>query len=93
MPDSDESCRIIRPASHTSALGLVFIAENGAGAQGGICGDENPGMKALETTVHPERTAKALTQRAAQDDKHFEGGHRRSSNPGFLMEPRPRFYR
>jgi hypothetical protein len=38
MPDSDESCRIIRPASHTSALGLVFIAENGAGAQGGICG-------------------------------------------------------
>ena len=38
MPDSDESCRIIRPASHTSALGLVFIAEIGAGAQGGCCG-------------------------------------------------------
>ncbi len=36
MPDSDESCRIIRPASHTTALGLVFIAENGAGAQGEV---------------------------------------------------------
>ena len=52
MPDSDESCRIIRPASHTSALGLVFIAENGAGAQGGICGDESPWMKAHENNLH-----------------------------------------
>ena len=37
MPDSDESCTIIRPASHTAALGLVFIAENGAEAQVGTC--------------------------------------------------------
>ncbi len=47
MPDSDESCRIIRPASHTSALGLVFIAENGAGVQGGSCKDESTWMKAI----------------------------------------------
>jgi hypothetical protein len=52
MPDSDESCRIIRPASHTSALGLVFIAENGAGAQGGICGDESTWRKARESNLH-----------------------------------------
>src|SRR5216683_8389334 len=61
MPDSDESCRIIRPASHTSALGLVFIAENGAGAQGGSCrgvvagcrcGKKGQWMKAHESNLH-----------------------------------------
>src|SRR6266849_4925509 len=35
MPDSDESCRIIRPASHTTALGELFIADEGERAQGG----------------------------------------------------------
>jgi hypothetical protein len=40
--------------------------------------------------VHSERTAKALAGRpACQDDKHFEGGRRRGSNRGFLIEPRP----
>jgi hypothetical protein len=35
MPDSHESCRIIRPASHTTALGELFIADEGGRAQGG----------------------------------------------------------
>ena len=56
MPDSDESCRIIRPASHTSALGLVFIAENGAGAQGGCYGKE----KFTELVALPHATLSAL---------------------------------
>jgi len=51
MPDSDESCRIIRPASHTSALGLVFIAEKGAGAQGGFAGGKLQRKKARENNL------------------------------------------
>src|SRR5579862_4542653 len=35
MPDGDESCKN-RPASHTSALGSLFIPDEWAGAQGGI---------------------------------------------------------
>src|ERR1700736_4297821 len=35
MPDSDESCTIIRPASHTTALGELFIADEWERAQGG----------------------------------------------------------
>jgi hypothetical protein len=35
MPDSDESCRIIRPASHTNALGELFIADECGRAQVG----------------------------------------------------------
>jgi len=34
MPGSDESCKILRPASHTTALGALFIAEERGGAQG-----------------------------------------------------------
>ena len=35
MPDEPESCKNT-PASHTSALGELFIADEWAGAQGGI---------------------------------------------------------
>jgi hypothetical protein len=40
-------------------------------------------------TLHSERTAKAQAGRpACEDDRHFEGGRRRGSNRGFLIEPR-----
>jgi hypothetical protein len=98
MPDSDESCRIIRPASHTSALGLVFIAENGAGAQGGSCGvwmwDERTWMKAHESNLHGayrKHTAKARAGRPRQDDKHIGGGQGAAALQDFLIEPQSRF--
>src|SRR5271157_2703031 len=37
MPDARRELQTIRPASHTTALGALFIPEEGGGAQGGNC--------------------------------------------------------
>ena len=80
MPDSDESCRIIRPTSHTSALGLVFIAENGAEAQGEVARKGSllsgftrltPPCDAASTVVHFQ--------------EHFGGGHGAAAHEAFSV--------
>jgi hypothetical protein len=94
MPDSDESCRIIRPASHTSALGLVFIAENGAGAQGGICGDESPSMKAHENHLHGPSGAHSKSAGGAPRVRMtsiLQAVTGAAAIQASLIEPRPRF--
>jgi len=66
MPDEHESCKQIRPASHTTALGGLFIADEWAGAQEKVY----------------EVDSRALLDRCSKHNRHSRnaGGDRQPSH-------------